>query len=208
MKGVHIVFLHGLFGGRPVGYSLGLDALIEKAKKLSGQVTANVFEYYQEEAAFQDAVEAYRRGCILVLGGHSLGSSASARIANRLVAAGKPVGLLFVFDPTWNSPAPPIQRGVARAFDFYGTAFSLLGHDQLEAAPGFNGFLRNIGIAVLHQNVDDDWGAHKLFLQEIAWLLDPRNGSAVMPATVKTAPLVYKNPHVVQFDQGNQPSGQ
>lgn len=207
MKGVHIVAQHGLFGGRPVGYSLGLDALIAKAKKLSGQVTGNVFAHYQDSAAFQDAIEAHQRGCHIVLIGHSLGSDSAASNANALVNRGIPVPLLFVFDPTWNSPAPPIQRGVSRAINFYGTAASLLGHDRLESAPGFNGFLRNIGIAVLHQNVDDDWGAHKLFLQEIAWLLDPRNGSAILPAPVRPSPRIIATPKPVEFDHGNQPSG-
>lgn len=165
---IHVVALYGLLGGPPIGYSLGLDAMIGKAVKAGLPVTFTSLSYGDQDTAYQSAAEAQKRGAAVVLTGHSLGASVAVSLANRLGREGKPASLIFTFDPTWNAPAEAVEGNI-RAVNFYGTSVaSPLGHDKLEAAPGFTGQIINIPVNALHQSVDDDPPAHECFVGELS----------------------------------------
>lgn len=192
---IHMIGVHGLLGGPAakggVGYSLGIDGMLVKARNLAPErVGFDIFEHHEDPAIYEAIVKAARAGKRVVTCGHSLGAKDAIVWPHR---AGDEHGIVtslaFVFDPTWNDPAPPVRRCIRRAINYYGKGFSLLGHDRLEPAQGFDGYLANIAVFAPHINVDDDLGAHAHFLREIAWLLDPRAGSATLPERVRSEPL-------------------
>lgn len=181
---IHVIAQHGLLGGSgSIGYSLGLDTMIAAAAAKAGlRVTSTILEHYEDEAAYQAAKAAQKRGAAVVVSGHSLGASDAVALGNRLGQEGTPVALIFVFDPTWNSAAPPVE-GKVRAVNFYGTSWSPLGHDRLEAADSFKGQIFNVGIPVDHVATDDHAPAHAAFLNELRFIA----GQAKAPPTYPTS---------------------
>lgn len=189
---IHMVGVHGLLGGpNSLGYSLGIDAMFAKAKKLDPEnISYTLTEQYEDPRTYTALVNAWRAGAILVGSGHSLGVPDIINAAHRLGREhGGVMSLAFTFDGTWNAPSPPVENSIRRAINLVGASFSFLGHDSLEKAEGYTGFLSNIPIRALHTNVDDDLGAHAMFLREIQWLRDPKEGSATLPQPVAPAPM-------------------
>lgn len=189
---IHMIGVHGLLGGaNAAGYSLGIDAMFAKAKKLApDRITSEIFEQYEDPAIYAAIVRAARAGKLIAMSGHSLGARDAIVWPHRAHDEHNIVTpLAFIFDGTWNAPSPPVRPCIRRAINYYGAGFSLLGHDRLEPAEDFDGYLANIAVFAPHINVDDDLGAHAHFVREIAWMLDPRAGSSTLPNPVRPAPI-------------------
>jgi hypothetical protein len=183
-QAVEIIGMGGLMGLVGPKYSLGIPQIVNKLAKDIPGVNARVYHHDEDQAALDRAIAAAKRGAAIVGTGHSLGANSWLQIAEALANLGIPVSLLFLFDPTWNYSRPAVGANVARCISIYNTSWlSLLGKGQVRAGPGFKGHLANIPSAQLHQNVDDDLSAHKLFEREVRFLV----GLAPKPVEVINA---------------------
>ena len=175
----------------PFYYSWGLRDAGKKLKTAyPGQVHCYHFDHTQD-AAMVDAIErAFRRADAILCATHSLGANGFLNTALPECARRKIIiGCAFTFDPTWNVWAAQIGNEVRRLINYRNTAFfSALGKRNVYAKSGYDGYLVNIPLNVLHQNLDDDLGAHAMIIREAGWLLNPQAGSATLPTSSANPP--------------------
>lgn len=221
LRNITMIGVHGLWGGeagktganRPqgfMGYSTGIDTMFVKADRLApGKIKYVITEQYEDPVTYAYFEQAMKRGDIIVGAGHSLGVPDIVNAAMRLFKEhGYVTNFILGIDGTWNAPSPAINNGIRRMVNYYGTGFSLLGHDQIETAEDYSGVLANIGIRKGHTAIDDDLGVHATFLREVQWLLDPHDGSATLPESVR--PERISKPEldqVIPYRQGPEPFG-
>jgi len=208
-QAAEVIGMGGLMGLVGPKYSLGIPYIVGKLANTIPGVKSQTFHHDEDEAVFQAALKAAKRGAAIVGTGHSLGANSWLQIAERLKALGIPVSLLFLFDPTWNYSRPAVGANVARCINIYNTSwFSLLGKGQVRAGSGFKGHLANIPTSSLHQNVDDDLSAHKMFEREVRYLV----GLEAKPiAVINTIAARIEKAQVAQaeygYRQGPEPFG-
>ncbi|MBI4275683.1 MAG: hypothetical protein HY659_13390 [Rhizobiales bacterium] len=167
-KPVHAIFMYGLGGGPPIGFSGGLDVLASKLRDMDQSVETSLHKFEDHERVFTLAVDQARAGKQVVGMGHSLGANWWTILADRLRQKNIPVPVIVLFDPTWNFTISPIAANVKRAISFYNRSFvSALGKGKIKAGSGFDGFLTNIPLGVLHQDVDDNLIAHNIAVGEV-----------------------------------------
>lgn len=164
-----IYLMGGLLGFTwPFYYSSGLKDLAAKARALSPSISTVVVSY--GESDIQDVVtRAVGNSATskLIFGGHSLGVRACVEAVRRLYAKDIRAAYVIGFDGTWNAPPAPIPGDIP-ALEFYNTnVTSVLGHSKMYREDGSERGIRNIPLSVLHQNVDDDQGAHGIALAAI-----------------------------------------
>lgn len=180
-QAVEVIGMGGLMGLVGPKYSLGIPQIVNRLAKDIPGVNGRVYHHDEDQAVLARAIAAAKRGAAIVGTGHSLGANSWLQVAEALAKLGIPVGLLFLFDPTWNYSRPAVGANVARCISIYNTSWlSLLGKGQVRAGPGFKGHLANIPTSQLHQNVDDDLSAHKMLEREVRYLV----GLDAKPAAV------------------------
>ncbi len=170
---IRVYLMGGLLGfSWPFYYSNGLKDLAAKARALSPSIATVVVSYGESDIQNVVAQAAANSATSkLVFGGHSLGVRACVEAVRRLYARNIRASYVIGFDGTWNAP-PAAIPGDIPALEFYNTNMaSLLGHSKMYREDGSERGIRNIPLNVLHQNVDDDAGAHGLALKAIKGLL-------------------------------------
>jgi hypothetical protein len=172
-----IYMMGGLWGFMwPFYYSNGLKDFVRKAERF-GNVSSLVLSYGEADIqrVVSDAAFAVTMtpALQLVIGGHSLGVRAAVEAVRRLWMR-KPhqvkTSLVIGFDGTWNAPPAPVPDDIP-AIEFYNTTASALGHSKMFREDGSERGIRNIPLAVMHQNIDDNIEAQNTALAEIKKLL-------------------------------------
>lgn len=173
----------GLLGDVGPNYSYGLREAGRKLEKAyPGKVVCTHFDHTQDDELYDAIVDAMGKNNTIMLTGHSLGANGILNMLPVFRNMGRRIDTVITFDPTWNVWSSQIGNEVGRCINFYNTSwFSALGKRKVYATSGFTGHLANMPLNVLHQNVDDDLGAHAIILREGGWLVNPKTGSSTLP---------------------------
>jgi hypothetical protein len=126
----------------------GMDVLTDRINHTG--VTADVNSYLMWRGVADQAISDYRRDPEpITIIGHSLGGDAAVKFAERLDAAGIPVGLLVTYDPTrFADNLPP---NVERYINLYQSHNVLIGGGgDVVQGRGFHGHYASFNLKDLH----------------------------------------------------------
>jgi LysM domain len=156
----------------------GMDELTERINRTG--VTADVNSYLMWRGLADQAISDYRRDPELItIIGHSLGGDAAVRFAERLDAAGVPVGLLVTYDPTRFAHSVPAN--VERYINLYQSSNILGGGGDVVQGRGFHGHYASFDLkdrrGMFHINMEKFGDIHDQLVSKIAAL-------AATPASV------------------------
>jgi hypothetical protein len=149
----------------------GIDKLTERINRTG--VTADVNSYLMWRGLADQAISDYRRDPEpITIIGHSLGGDAAVRFAERLDAAGVPVGLLVTYDPTRFAHSVPAN--VERYINLYQSTNVLGGGGDVVQGHSFHGHYASFDLkdrrGMFHINMEKFGDIHDQLVSKIAAL--------------------------------------